>query len=64
MANAPEAKAAVKRAVIIGEYTKLVRDLINTPPSHLTPDSFSKRFAAAVKICRRFGCPLKSFNFK
>ena len=49
LANSAEAKTAVKRAVIIGEYTKLVRDLINTPPSHLTPDSFTKRFAAAVK---------------
>ena len=49
LANSAEAKAAVKRALIIGEYTKLVRDLINTPPSHLTPDSFTKRFAAAVK---------------
>lgn len=49
LANGADAKAAAKRAVIIGEYTKLVRDLINTPPSHLTPDSFTKRFAAAVK---------------
>lgn len=49
LASTPAAKAAAKRAVIIGEYTKLVRDLINTPPSHLTPDSFTKRFSAAVK---------------
>jgi leucyl aminopeptidase len=49
LASTAAAKAAAKRAAIIGEYTKLVRDLINTPPSHLTPDSFSKRFAAAVK---------------
>jgi len=49
LANSAECKAAVRRAAIIGEYTKLVRDLINTPPSHLTPDSFTKRFAAAVK---------------
>ena len=49
LASGADAKAAAKRAVIIGEYTKLVRDLINTPPSHLTPDSFTKRFAAAVK---------------
>jgi leucyl aminopeptidase len=49
MATSAEAKTAVKRAVLIGEYTKLIRDLINTPPSHLTPDSFSKQFAAAVK---------------
>jgi len=26
-----------------------VRDLINTPPSHLTPDSFTKKLAAVVK---------------
>jgi len=49
LASGADAKSAAKRAVIIGEYTKLVRDLINTPPSHLTPDSFTKRFAAAVK---------------
>jgi leucyl aminopeptidase len=37
-------KAALKRASIIGTYTTLVRDLINTPPSHLTPASFAERF--------------------
>ncbi|MSV65231.1 MAG: leucyl aminopeptidase, partial [Actinobacteria bacterium] len=31
------------RAEIIAEQTALVRDLINTPPSHLTPDSFCLR---------------------
>ena len=35
---------AIKRAEIIAKYTHLTRDLINTPPSHLTPDSFSLRF--------------------
>ncbi|MBM3655480.1 MAG: leucyl aminopeptidase [Actinobacteria bacterium] len=34
----------IKRAEIIAKYTHLTRDLINTPPSHLTPDSFSQRF--------------------
>ena len=43
-------KNLAKRAEIIGEYTKLVRDLINTPPSHLNPDSFTKRIAEVVKI--------------
>lgn len=49
LAKKAEAKEALKRAAIIGEYTCLVRDLINTPPSHLTPDSFCKEFAALVK---------------
>ena len=49
LAKKAEAKEAIKRATIIGEYTCLVRDLINTPPSHLTPDSFCKEIAALVK---------------
>jgi len=49
LASKVEAKDAIKRAVIIGEYTNLVRDLINTPPSHLNPDSFCKEFTALVK---------------
>ena len=44
-----EAKNALKRAQIIAKYTHLVRDLINTPPSHLTPDTFTKKIAAVVK---------------
>ena len=44
-----EAKSALKRASVIAQYTHLVRDLINTPPSHLTPDSFTKKISAAVK---------------
>lgn len=48
-ASKPEAKAAVARAGIVAKYTYLVRDLINTPPSHLTPDSFTKKMAAVVK---------------
>jgi leucyl aminopeptidase len=49
LAKKAEAKEVIKSAAIIGEYTCLVRDLINTPPSHLTPDSFCKEIAALVK---------------
>ena len=49
LAGRAEAKAAVVRAGIVAKYTYLVRDLINTPPSHLTPDSFTKKLAAVVK---------------
>jgi leucyl aminopeptidase len=35
---------SLRRSEIIAKYTFIVRDLINTPPSHLTPDSFSQRF--------------------
>ena len=44
-----EAKDAIKRAGIIAKYTHLVRDLVNTPPSHLTPDSFTKKLTASFK---------------
>jgi len=43
------AKDAIKRATIIGLYSALTRDLINTPPSHLNPDSFCKEFTNLVK---------------
>jgi len=49
LAKKVEAKEAIKSAAIIGEYTCLVRDLINTPPSHLTPDSFCKEITDLVK---------------
>ena len=49
LASSADAKAAVSRAGIVAKYTYLVRDLINTPPSHLTPDSFTKKLSAAVK---------------
>ena len=49
LAASAEAKASVVRAAVIAKYTYLVRDLINTPPSHLTPDSFTKKLATVVK---------------
>ena len=49
LASQASAKQAIKSAEIIGTYTNLVRDLINTPPSHLTPDTFCKAINDAVK---------------
>ena len=49
LSAAPDAKDAVKRAEVLATYTNLARDLINTPPSHLTPDSFCKAISDAVK---------------
>ncbi|MEN9324958.1 MAG: hypothetical protein RL414_712 [Actinomycetota bacterium] len=46
-------KSALKRAEIIAAQTHLVRDLINTPPSHLTPASFSeqmKKISTSLKL--------------
>ena len=54
-----QAKAAAKRAEIIAEQTFLVRDLINTPPSHLTPDSFSQRFK---KLATSLGVKVEILN--
>ena len=46
---AKKAAGVEVHAQVITKYTTLVRDLINTPPSHLTPDSFTKIAASAVK---------------
>lgn len=43
-AKKSEFSKSLKRAEVIAKYTHIVRDLINTPPSHLTPDSFCQRF--------------------
>ncbi len=50
---------AIKRAEIIAKYTHLTRDLINTPPSHLTPDSFSLRFK---KLASSLGVKVEVLN--
>jgi len=44
-----DAKELAGAVQVISKYTTLVRDLINTPPSHLTPDSFSKIIVDAIK---------------
>ena len=43
------AKTLAHHAQVVTEYTHLVRDLINTPPSHLTPASFCAMINDAVK---------------
>ncbi len=41
-------KAAVERAVVIGSARDLARDLVNTPPNLLTPQTFVDRVKAVV----------------
>lgn len=48
LAKSPGAKAIPNRAIVIGEYTSMVRDLVNTPPSHLHPVSFADAMKKAV----------------
>ena len=50
LAPTPAAKDAAHSAEVIATYTHLVRDLINTPPSHLTPESFCAAISDAVKV--------------
>ncbi len=47
-AKSPEAKLIKQRTLVISEYTTLVRDLVNTPPSHLQPISFAETIRKAV----------------
>jgi len=49
LVSGSEAKAIAHSAEIISTYTHLVRDLINTPPSHLNPETFCKAISDAVK---------------
>ena len=58
-ANTAQAKTAAKRAEIIAEQTFLVRDLINTPPSSLTPDSFCLR---TKKLASKYGVKVEILN--
>ena len=53
LGNSASIKAALKRAEILGRHVATTRDLINTPPSHLTPITFSaqmKKTAASLGI--------------
>ncbi len=54
-----QAKSAARRAEIIAEQTFLVRDLINTPPSHLTPDSFCLQIK---KLASKYGVKIEVIN--
>jgi leucyl aminopeptidase len=53
------AKRALVRAEIIAHNTAMVRDLINTPPSHLTPDSFCTRMK---KLATPLGLKVEILN--
>lgn len=53
------AKRALVRAEIIARNTAMVRDLINTPPSHLTPDSFCTRMK---KLATPLGLKVEILN--
>ena len=55
----PNAKSIAKRAEIIADRTALVRDLINTPPSHLTPESFASRMK---KVASTLGLKTEILN--
>lgn len=48
LAKTAGAKAIPNRAIIVGEFTSMVRDLVNTPPSHLHPVSFADAMKKAV----------------
>ena len=39
----------LKRAEVIAKYSHLVRDLVNTPPSHLNPVTFCAKFQPLAK---------------
>ena len=47
--NNAQGKLAVARAEVISQYASLVRDLINMPPSYLTPERFCKKISEEVK---------------
>jgi len=50
------------RSQIIVDCTFLVRDLINTPPSHLTPQTFVKAIESAVRKSGASGLKLSVLN--
>ncbi len=58
-AKETSAKSVAARAEIIADRTALVRDFINTPPSHLTPESFSLRMK---KIAAPLGLKVEILN--
>jgi leucyl aminopeptidase len=52
-------KAALKRAEVLGKNVAITRDLVNTPPSHLTPITFS---AQMKKIATTLGIKVEILN--
>ncbi len=56
ISRAPAAKAVVDRARIVTRNVAIARDLVNTPPSHLTPAVFADR---AQALARQTGCSVE-----
>ena len=54
-------KQAIKRAEVIAKNVHLTRDFINTPPSHLTPITFSERMK---KRATQLGLKVEILNEK
>ena len=57
-ADAAVGAEAVRRATIVVEAVSLVRDLVNTPPSDLYPESFAARAIAEVVGLAGDGAPI------
>jgi leucyl aminopeptidase len=56
ISRAPAAQATVDRARIVTRNVAIARDLVNTPPSHLTPAVFADR---AQALARQSGCSVE-----
>jgi leucyl aminopeptidase len=52
-------KAALNRALLLGQYVGITRDLVNTPPSHLTPVTFTNQMK---KIALTLGIKVEVLN--
>ena len=61
LGNNASTKQALKRAEVIARNVHLTRDFINTPPSHLTPITFSERMK---KRATQLGLKVEILNEK
>jgi len=59
LGNTASIKSVLKRADILGRNVATTRDLVNTPPSHLTPITFS---AQMKKIATSLGIKVEILN--
>ena len=59
LGNSAAIKAVLKRAEILGANVAITRDLVNTPPSHLTPITFT---AQMKKIATDLGIKVEILN--
>ncbi len=59
LGNSAPIKAALQRAEILGRYIAITRNLVNTPPSHLTPITFT---AQMKKIALSLGIKVEVLN--